>query len=643
MIKEAERDDRNQRPSWREATAPSGFLTLEDEPKPYHLRAYDSSIMCRDLTTTEQVPSNASVVCALGRGSAYRVPNDQDHNFGGILRMVSRDSLVLADDAASILEALPIRFKRIREMIDDCCTSHHRCTRSSLPYPQNARLIDCSSRKIVTLKSGTNYLALSYVWGQAATKSQAQHSHQLIREWNLPNVLPQTINDAIQITIALGFQYLWIDRYCIQQHQASDKARQIQEMANVYSNASATICALGKDDETGIPGISVNRKVEFAARVQGMQLAWSDRRITSLLKDSVWSTRGWTLQEAVCSPRCLFFTQEQVVMACALGTFSENPLEHASIFKRYSKWEMKDSALFGTAGRAMETTNTIRFEILREEYMRRKLGYDTDVLNAFQAIFYQLNIPSHWGLVALNPVSNRLLIQDDDIEDLAIRGLCWNSQEQDKEARRCEGEIPSWSWLTQYSDINENCYYGSNRPLFLPEISVIQANQERTKLAKIFVESISRAAILEISKTLEIVSVMAVWSAPRQTRSQAAVKVLEKRPRYSLSHISDPRWGKSAGPAPGQLYLDSVPSAPAGHILAGMERAKPRSGYAMLMHVRRNSAGFFSAWLLVQRVGNGSYRRQGVILEHEDDRIPVADDGGKYVPPVGSLRRILLR
>jgi hypothetical protein len=60
--------------------------------------------------------------------------------------------------------------------------------------------------------------------------------------------LPDTIEDAITVTRNLGFQYLWIDRYCIDQQNEKEASAQIRQMDLVYKNAEITIiAAAGKD------------------------------------------------------------------------------------------------------------------------------------------------------------------------------------------------------------------------------------------------------------------------------------------------------------------------------------------------------------------------------------------------------------
>jgi hypothetical protein len=72
------------------------------------------------------------------------------------------------------------------------------------------KLIDCKSGRVIPAPLCCQYAALSYVWGQPATEMQHSSANDTfdLRVPSLPN------EDAIEITQKLGFEYLWVDRYC---------------------------------------------------------------------------------------------------------------------------------------------------------------------------------------------------------------------------------------------------------------------------------------------------------------------------------------------------------------------------------------------------------------------------------------------
>ena len=96
--------------------------------------------------------------------------------------------------------------------------------------------------------------SLSYVWGQspsATLESVTDYAYQpTLHE------LPKVIEDSIEVTLRLGFQYLWVDRYCINQSDKEDQHNQIRQMDLIYSNAEFTIiAAAGNGPHHGLPGV----------------------------------------------------------------------------------------------------------------------------------------------------------------------------------------------------------------------------------------------------------------------------------------------------------------------------------------------------------------------------------------------------
>ncbi|OTA64713.1 hypothetical protein K449DRAFT_327806, partial [Hypoxylon sp. EC38] len=93
------------------------------------------------------------------------------------------------------------------------------------------KLLDCQSLEIVMAQSSDTYVALSYVWGKQ------QDNISSIRD------CPATIRDAIKVTVKIGYRYLWVDRYCIDQDHSAEKHTEIQQMGRIYNGASLTIIA----------------------------------------------------------------------------------------------------------------------------------------------------------------------------------------------------------------------------------------------------------------------------------------------------------------------------------------------------------------------------------------------------------------
>jgi hypothetical protein len=100
-----------------------------------------------------------------------------------------------------------IDIDQIGSWIDECSTTHDVSCR---PMPTEGlnglKVINCARRTIELASPKCKYVALSYVWGQAS-RFESPGSHDLRK------TLPRTIEDSIAVTLALGYDYLWIDRY----------------------------------------------------------------------------------------------------------------------------------------------------------------------------------------------------------------------------------------------------------------------------------------------------------------------------------------------------------------------------------------------------------------------------------------------
>jgi hypothetical protein len=175
----------------------------------------------------------------------------------------------------------------IKSWVQNCMTQHARChTRDCVV--EGMRLIDCQEHKICRAKPNVRWIALSYVWGKP-TSTKPPHDTP-----DFPSNLPQTIKDAMTVTVELGYRYLWVDAYCINQSHGAHKADQISKMDRIYRGAEFTIVAPGHDKAAGLYGVSVGRRPDhklFRMQVRDIFFAGEDPSLT--VTRSKWWSRGW--------------------------------------------------------------------------------------------------------------------------------------------------------------------------------------------------------------------------------------------------------------------------------------------------------------------------------------------------------------
>ncbi|KAH6866392.1 heterokaryon incompatibility protein-domain-containing protein [Alternaria rosae] len=200
----------------------------------------------------------------------------------------------------------------------------------------------------------------------------------------LPAKLPRTIEDSIKAILLLGYQYLWIDAFCIQQDNAADRHLQIQQMDLIYTSAELTlIAAAGDDFSFGLPGVCSKRRVRYRDAVVGnMCVAYVLTNVFQSIARSRWFTRGWTFQEGYLPPRRLYFTDSAVLFICNLMQGHEGFQRYPSESEVYRVGGTLNSQVLGPRSDGHSGPSEVMRSL--EQYSACKLSYDYDALNAIR-------------------------------------------------------------------------------------------------------------------------------------------------------------------------------------------------------------------------------------------------------------------
>jgi hypothetical protein len=202
-----------------------------------------------------------------------------------------------------------IQYERLTAFLSNCIDDHALCRQTDYVESSPAvRVIDCKLRKLIS--PGTEpYLTLSYVWGPETPEGSCTDKS---------SYFPATIEDAMSVTVALGYKNLWVDRFCIDQKNNAEVLQQISVMDAIYQRSSLTIiAACGHDAEYGLPGVGKRKRMKcFESRSQRhcIREVVNGRR---LISSSRWNERGWTYQEGLFAQRQLVFTDYGVYFECA--------------------------------------------------------------------------------------------------------------------------------------------------------------------------------------------------------------------------------------------------------------------------------------------------------------------------------------
>ncbi|KAL5337419.1 HET-domain-containing protein [Aspergillus crustosus] len=345
--------------------------------------------------------------------------------------------------SAKKIDASRIDFTFVNNCLSYCNANHH-CREASRSARGKITLYDYRKQERVRKPAFTRYLALSYVWGPETDDSHSRHGST-----------PKVVEDVIKIAKQLEIDYIWVDNYCIEQHDPHKIQQELSSMYAIYKNAYLTVVdGAGSNKENGLFGVSRPR-TGCQSTIQLAEQQWIStlRNPQSLIEDSPWITRGWTYQEAIASSRLLIFTEEQVYFECEVVRCWESihfPLETHHQKNKSRLQERLYEPIF-----CQFTRNATAFEgrgnISRyiNQYTQRTLTNSHDALNAIAGVLSLLEIDN--GRQVYNFWGVPLLAPDPKYSSSAlVTGMAWMFQARgspgSRETIERRNNFPSWTW-----------------------------------------------------------------------------------------------------------------------------------------------------------------------------------------------------
>ena len=358
-------------------------------------------------------------------------------------------------------------FSVLQGWLEFCVKSHKDyCRLSKTNDIPGFHLFDCGARHVVRAESTYKYVALSYVWGT--------EDCQMNGSLPLPSNLPQTINDAIFVTSKLGFQFLWIDRYCILAEDQTSRHLQISMMDVIYEAAELTIIAAdGINVNSGLTGISKARDGQPRLSMGPWQLNSIMPDPSIAIKRSKYFTRAWTYQEGLLSRRRLFFSRDQAYFECHSCSFQESLAEPEALVKVQSEsieFEKPETYSMGTGSKFRVFPSTFLHQIqihpwllsrCFSEYTGRELSYQADALNGLLGLLRRLRHP-YFNVAHVLGVPILWSLPNWSLNEGFAAGLCWELSPGGSDRRSL---FPSWSWAGWYSGVmpRSQVYYSGLR------------------------------------------------------------------------------------------------------------------------------------------------------------------------------------
>lgn len=338
--------------------------------------------------------------------------------------------------------------------MQDCELNHTNCPgRAASILP--TRVLDVGSsatsadvKLFVTNGLSGKYVCLSYCWGPGPQPIQLTRSNLTELTENITlTLLPMSIQDAILTVRRLGLRYLWVDALCIIQDSSEDKVKEIEQMDQIYSNATLTVAAANASS-CSLGFLNKREPLWSDADAAPIELPflcpdWVVGSI-SLVRYGVPTRqeplhcRSWPFQEYILSRRVLMYESEQMLWICqqdsstGIGATYKNggPAHDSSVT------ELKYMRMFLN-----------RPQTISPGFARRNLWID--LVTQYSA--KEQTIPDD-KIHALRGIASRHQwhMKDQYIAGLwrswLIPALMWK-RSQDIRVRR-KRQYPSWSWLS---------------------------------------------------------------------------------------------------------------------------------------------------------------------------------------------------
>ena len=416
---------------------------------------------------------------------ALAIPNPRAHEYRIIWNMLSID--MVKRPSASMLkkfyreqyifedEASPHRdgyytvkgteqpfdpFEIASKWLTMCKTYHKECSLPTMDFFPS-RILDVGDEgDTIRLFSSiqqlnSQYIALSHSWG---TSNVFKTTSDNLKDRFLgieSSSLPDKFQNAVRITRALGVKYLWIDALCIIQDSVEDWTEASSQMHKLYSNSLLTISILDEDHSgtetkaTDTIGLTSWQPPHECSTCKCKHRAFAhllDDTPATMVLNSTWFKRAWTLQESVLAPRVLYCSSTRLAWECGSITSIHNitgTLRSSMGIGRIVNLSTH-SGCQETPFR-VESRSTAKYldlwpDIVRE-YSKRQLTNSSDKLHALAGL--AATVSSVVGSQYLAGLWN------DDLK----RQLLWFRDFSTPPSTRPRYRAPSWSWASIDSQV----------------------------------------------------------------------------------------------------------------------------------------------------------------------------------------------
>lgn len=214
-----------------------------------------------------------------------------------------------------------------------CFSTHETCHVSHRIAPTRLLFVDHEKFKLCQSSEfdyPPPYVTLSHCWGALKLLKLTTKNMKGFQAGMPLGVLCKTFQDAVYITLQLGFHYLWIDSMCIIQDNPEDWRFESRLMSRVYGLSSVNIAATSAPD--GDTGCFFDRDPNHASQHRVKAIENEREVVYDCVEDGMYDAcllstplahRAWVIQERLLAPRTLHFSSTQVFWECNESTACE--------------------------------------------------------------------------------------------------------------------------------------------------------------------------------------------------------------------------------------------------------------------------------------------------------------------------------
>ncbi|UKZ46432.1 hypothetical protein TrVGV298_000635 [Trichoderma virens] len=359
----------------------------------------------------------------------------------------------------------PHQFKIARRWLHEC-RAHQACLVNKVPELPT-RVVDIGPpnttslpRVFVSQGARADYIALSHCWGgriESVLTTKTYHDYQQA----LPiSDISANFKDTFRIARELGIRYVWIDSLCIIQDSKEDWEVESSKMGAVYRNATLTVSALVsakstvgilKNNENSFYGSPKSAKLQVyddSSKIEQVEVDWKsqeEENLRRLMNDCALTSRGWTLQEYILSPRNLLYGKSKIYWRCPTMMISADDTPEGNQFpdqkfRKASEVIYSDILAVPTKIEAEIKAVLEDYYELAETYSARQLTYGSDKFAAFAGVAQMIH-PSIGGQYLAG-------LWTADFK----HGLLWYAEMTSCRHVESHG-APSWSWMVTDASI----------------------------------------------------------------------------------------------------------------------------------------------------------------------------------------------